>query len=264
MQQQWLGRLSRLRVDKPWLELVLTHIDDRFDSTMRDKLGADAARLLPVAAQHGATFLVEDPATVWNLGPERYEEMARRYARITTPESRLAVDINVVERYQDVYPTKQQTGAELFQLVHRAAQAFPRVALYFENSILPQDWPLLAAASAPLRSFAWQDGALDVDAPLGLNVEWQGCAAVNGAVWPAGRPGSVLLPAGRSKVTSCESAEPTPRLLDFNGRLIGLKVEQGRLRIDYESTARAIAILPGEPERAVLLPPGRHSTLIGP
>ena len=28
----------------------------------------------------------------------------------------LAIDINIVDRYQDVYPTKQQTGTELFEL----------------------------------------------------------------------------------------------------------------------------------------------------
>src|SRR2546421_207982 len=52
---------------------------------------------------------------------------------------KLAIDINVVDRYQDVYPTKQQTGTELFQLVHLAAGSFARVALYFENSILAPD-----------------------------------------------------------------------------------------------------------------------------
>ena len=62
LQQDWLGRLDRIRAAKPWLDLVLTHIDDRFDATMRDKLGADAARLLPVASRYGATFLIEDPA----------------------------------------------------------------------------------------------------------------------------------------------------------------------------------------------------------
>ena len=53
-----------------------------------------------------------------------------------------------MERYQDVYPTKQQTGVELFQLVHQAAASFPRVALYFENSILSADWALLPAAAS--------------------------------------------------------------------------------------------------------------------
>ena len=44
-----------------------------------------------------------------------------------------------MDRYQDVDPTKQQTGTELFELVHLASGAFPRVTLYFENSILQPD-----------------------------------------------------------------------------------------------------------------------------
>ena len=69
MQSEWLARLSKCAKSKPWLDIVFTHVDDRFDRTMRDRLGADAAALLPVAARHGATFLVEDPATIWHLGP---------------------------------------------------------------------------------------------------------------------------------------------------------------------------------------------------
>jgi hypothetical protein len=37
---------------------------------------------------------------------------------------KLAIDLNIVDRYQNVYPTKQQTGTELFELVHQAAATF--------------------------------------------------------------------------------------------------------------------------------------------
>ena len=99
--------------------MVLTHVDDRFDTRMHDLIGADAARVLPLLDQHDFTFLIEDPATIWNLGPQRYPQIAARYQPLTSHSNRLAIDINIVERYQDVYPTKQQTGTELFQLVHR-------------------------------------------------------------------------------------------------------------------------------------------------
>ncbi|MBI5085872.1 MAG: hypothetical protein HZB13_14890, partial [Acidobacteria bacterium] len=107
LQHDWLGRLEAIRRERPWLDLALTHVDDRFDPTMRDRLGADAARLLPAAARARATFLIEDPATLWHLGAERYAELARRYAAIAPQGSSLAIDINVVQRYQDVYPTRQ-------------------------------------------------------------------------------------------------------------------------------------------------------------
>ena len=64
--------LESARRAKPHLDLVLTHVDDRFDTGMRDAIGADAARVLPLLDTHSFTFLIEDPATVWHLGPQRY------------------------------------------------------------------------------------------------------------------------------------------------------------------------------------------------
>jgi hypothetical protein len=163
---------------------------------MRDAIGADAARLLPQLEQHDFTFLVEDPATVWNLGPQRYPEIARRYQPLTRRSAALAIDINVVERYQDVYPTKQQTGAELFQLVNLASRSFNRVALYFENSIAPVDRALLPAAASEVSRVQVTGGKLIVDSPHGAGVAWDGPALVDGAPWPVADGSTVWLPAG--------------------------------------------------------------------
>src|SRR5690242_18438525 len=133
MQEEWLGVVEGFRSFRPELDVALTHVDDRFDAGIRDSIGADAARVLPLLDSHSFSFLIEDPATVWNLGPRRYAEIAKRYRALTSHAEKLAIDINIIERYQDVYPTKQQTGVELFELVHLASAAFPHVALYFEN-----------------------------------------------------------------------------------------------------------------------------------
>ncbi len=98
--------MEAIRKSKPHLDLALTHVDDRFDSTMREKIGADASRVLPMLAQHDLTFLIEDPATIWNLGPQRYPQIAARYNALTKSQEKLAIDINIVERYQDVYPNQ--------------------------------------------------------------------------------------------------------------------------------------------------------------
>src|SRR5205085_4930839 len=134
---------------------------------MRDAIGADAARVLPLLNQHNFTFLIEDPATVWHLGAERYRQIAQRYVALTPHREKLAIDLNIVERYQNVYPTKQQTGTELFQLVHQAATSFDRVALYFENSLLLADLPLLSAAAAAVTKVERVAGRLVVDSPGG-------------------------------------------------------------------------------------------------
>ena len=48
MQEEWLAELDIARRAKPDLDIVLTHVDDRFDAGMRDAIGADAARVLPL------------------------------------------------------------------------------------------------------------------------------------------------------------------------------------------------------------------------
>jgi len=159
MQQEWLGQMENIRRARPYLDLVLTHVDDRLDTSMRDAIGADSAQLLPLLENHNFTFLVEDPATVWNEAPQRYEEIARRYRPLTPRLDRLAIDLNIVDRYQNVYPTRQQTGGELFEVVHSAAGAFAQVALYFENSILKPDLALLPASAARGRHALVRSGA---------------------------------------------------------------------------------------------------------
>ena len=52
-------------------------------------------------------------------GAERDRVIAERYEALTSRREKLAIDLNIVDRYQNVYPTKQQTGTELFQLVHQ-------------------------------------------------------------------------------------------------------------------------------------------------
>src|SRR5579872_2599195 len=79
IEQEWIGEIEAVRKRKPHLDLVLTHVDDRFDAGMRDAIGADAARVLPLLDSHSFTFLIEDPATVWHLGAQRYPAIAERY-----------------------------------------------------------------------------------------------------------------------------------------------------------------------------------------
>ena len=247
-QEKWIGQIKSIRASKPDLDFVLTHVDDRFDTRMHDLIGADAARVLPLLDRHDFTFLIEDPATIWNLGPQRYPQIASRYKPITTHSDHLAIDINIVERYQDVYPTKQQTGTELFQLVHLAAQSFSRVALYFENSILAPDLPLLASAAATVDKAEQNGSRLVIESRYGVGVPWHGPALVNGKLWPVHSDTMLWLPAGPNVV------EPAPkdtalRMVDFNGDLRSASVIPDGLRFSYGSSARALALLSARPRK---------------
>ena len=268
---QLLGELEAMRHSKPDLDLVLTHVDDRFDPGMRDAIGADAAAVLPLLGQHSFTFLIEDPATVWNLGAERYRTIAERYRALTDRSERLAIDINIVDRYQDVYPTKQQTGTELFELVHQAAESFDRVALYFENSLLSPDLPLLPGAGAAVEKIEMLGGKTVIYAKRPVGLRWHGAATVDGQAWPAQDGRTVWLPAGKHSVEPARDVSG-PRLMRLNGELESARrASDSAMEFTYRSGARAIAILDREPTRVevdgavvkaatktLVLPRGQH------
>ncbi len=281
-QIEWIAELEAIRKTKPHLDLVLTHVDDRFDTTMREKIGADASRLLPMLAQHDLTFLIEDPATIWNLGPQRYPQIAARYQELTPSHDKLAIDINIVERYQDVYPTKQQTGTELFQLVHLASAAFERVALYSENSIANPDLALLASAASTVDRAEQAGGKLVIESHRGVWVKWTGQALVDGRLWPVvngsnGSNGSaILLPRGMHAIEPAAKA-PALRLIDFNGELQSASALEDGIEFAYRSSSRAMAQIERAPRKieidgveahpqmaggVLLLPRGQHLVTI--
>ncbi len=271
LQAEWIGIVSR-----PSLDLVLTHVDDRFDTRMRDLIGADAAAVLPLLDRREFTFLVEDPATVWHLGPERYPQIAARYQPLTAHPEKLAIDINVVERYQDVYPTRQQTGVELFELLHVAAASFPRVALYFENSILAPDLPLLSAAASSVIKGERDGRRLTIDSSQGAGVPWRGPAMVDGRAWPV-KDASLLWVTPGAHVIEPAGRDVPVHLLDFNGDLQSAASIPEGVEFAYTSASRAIAMVDQRPARvevdgspmlapvwdaagkwAILLPRGQH------
>jgi hypothetical protein len=276
MQEDWLTTVESFRTLRPDLDIVLTHVDDRFDTGMKDSIGADAGRVLPLLDRHAFSFLIEDPATVWNLGPQRYPEIAKRYAPLTPHREKLAIDINIVDRYQDVYPTKQQTGTELFELVHLASTAFPRVALYFENSILKADLALLAASSARVTQYSKDRRRTNIESPVDVELKWAGEGAlVDGKPWPVQSATMLRLPAGAHVIEPAGRREGIT-LIDLNAKLRSASVESGkRISFDYSSDSRAIAVFDRKPGRievdgaivaarnsAVLLPRGDHRVLV--
>ena len=278
MQEEWMGQLEATRSRRPELDLVLTHVDDRFDSGMRDAVGADAAAVLPMLDQHSFTFLIEDPATVWNLGAQRYRTIAEKYRLLTPHQEKLAIDLNIVDRYQNVYPTKQQTGIELLELVHEAAANFGRVAIYGENSLLQADLKLLPAAAAAGARVERTGAKLVVTASMGVGLSWKGAALVDGEPWPASDGETVWLPAG-SHAVEAGNWSGAVHLVRLNGDLQAARaIGDKTVEFSYASEARAIAVfdspvrrvvVDGTEEerqlvgkRAVLLPRGQHIVTI--
>jgi hypothetical protein len=275
LQAEWLDVVDKTKATKPYLDIVLTHIDDRFEPGIRDALGADVARSLPMIQARNSMLLVEDPATLWSLGPERYSKLAKQYLELTPDKRQIAVDINVVERYQDVYPTKKQTGVELFELVHEAAASFSRVALYFENSLEKQDLALLPAAATTATVNVDKAGMLEFSGNEPTRIVWQGAAQMDGRPWPLEDNKAVLAPAGKHTFEA-SAVQPAVSIADFNGEIKTASAGNDRSDVSYSSRSRAVAVFgsavssvevdgapfwkpkPGETLASIVLPAGQH------
>jgi hypothetical protein len=242
LEARWIDALEEMRVEKPGLDLVLTHVDDLFDTSMRDALGADATRAVKLLNRHQMTLLVEDPATLWSLGPRRYAEIARRYAAMPAPMDRVGVDINVVARDGGPFPTATQTGLELMQLIHTASESFSRVAYYCESTIEDVDLRFLPAAAAAVSTWGRGEGGVTIESRDGIGVKWDGPALVDGAPWPIQDGKIVWVPAGRHRLQNAPTLPPFT-VEDFNGTLEGARVIPEGIEISYRSDAPVLATL---------------------
>ena len=157
--------------------------------------------------------------------------------------------------------------------MHQAALNFPRVALYFENSILPADWSLLGASAAAVERVEQAGAKLTIQSRRGVGVSWQGPALVDGKLWPVTDGSTVWLPAGSHSVEPSPDLPPL-RITAFNGELkSAAATTSSGIEFAYRSSARALASLDRIPSRVeidgvavqpqfegqvLLLPRGQH------
>lgn len=283
---QVLGVVERARGSKPHLDTAVTFVDNLYDGKMREAIGTNVHLMLPLAARYGFNLIMEDPGTIWSHGPARYQMLGERYREIG-PKTRWGIDINVVDRYQEVFPTKKQTGTEFLELFHFAGQYFPVVLVYFEQSIYAQDLEMVAhALAAGARVVEESGGKITTESPAPVSFRPDGGAGarlmVNGAEWPAREGDEVTLPAGRHTVQVAPGNPAAVRLNKLTANLVSAAYDGPRaIRFAYESRPRAIAVFSSRPARvvvdgaafnagtaefygefSVLLPPGSHQVRV--
>lgn len=147
MERVWLlAVLESERRRKPDLDLVLTHVDDRFDKNISkcDRLGCDAPAPL-------FTFLIEDPATglaCW--GAEIQRNQGELPGADDSPGK--AGDRSQYRRAIPECLSRQAAhwDGTSFKWCIWGVANFGQVALHFENSFLVPDWRLLARGLCPM------------------------------------------------------------------------------------------------------------------
>jgi hypothetical protein len=151
------------------------------------------------------------------------------------------------------------------------------VALYFENSILKSDLPLLAASSAIVTRYSKERRRITVETPADIEMNWAGEGALlDGKPWPVQSSTAIRVPAGVHTIEPAVKREAIA-LIDLNATLLSAAIESGRrIAFEYTTESRAIARFDHKPshlevdgtplptrcvetgECAVLLPHGKH------
>jgi hypothetical protein len=248
LNEEYLVHLEEIRRrSRPDLGVALLFVDNLYDTRMRENIGADVTVILPLLDKYDFTLIIEDPGTLWQLGPERYSELASAYARLTPHMDRLAVDINIVDRGQPVFPTVRQTGGELAQLLHHAGRSFDGVMIYAEQTLLDHDAELVSPALSAGSSLVATASGLEVTTRVPLVYHAPaplGRVLLDGREWPAVDGADVWLPTGDHVLSVAPAGPARPRLRRLTGLLRDARyAADGALELDYQAEARAFALL---------------------
>ena len=211
-------------------------------------VGADAAACSADArAATTSSFLSKTPQPSGTSDPNATPRSRKRYAELTPKRDKLAIDINIVERYQDVYPTKQQTGVELLQLVQIASTSIRPGGAVFRELHRKSRLDLLPSAGAVAKRFERSGEKVIVESDHGVGVVWPGDAKVNGRPWPLTDGRIVWLPEGSFVIEPATSS--AARVRDFNGDLHTAAATSRGVELSYQSGSRALAVLNGKVKR---------------
>ncbi|MGE5678947.1 MAG: family 10 glycosylhydrolase, partial [Pseudomonadota bacterium] len=148
LHEEFLQLCEDIRRDKPYLRTSVTVIDSIADKSMREEIGVDADAIAALQDKYDFLLQVEDPFTLWNLGPGRYKVIGEEYRNIISEEKELSIDINVIERLGEVYPTSKQRGVELYQLINNAGRYTDKVILYSMATLEEDDMEFVPYATA--------------------------------------------------------------------------------------------------------------------
>jgi hypothetical protein len=227
------------------LGLELTVIDDKLDPELGRGVGSDVVALAEVAAQAGASLVVEDPHTTWAEGPLRYDRLGPHVKALMPPQAAL-LDVNVVPRYQEPPPTVQMTGAELSLALGSATAKLGRLGIYSLGTLTAQDINRLPGAMAAATSTTdlgvFGRWTIQVTAPSPDAAR----LTVDGIPWPvAGR--TALVPGGNHVLRWSTGAPLGPGLVSFTGELGTARVRKDRLEFSYDTRPDGLAAVTARP-----------------
>ena len=219
-QAEWIAQIEDIRKTKSWLDLTLTHVDDRFDTSMREKIGADTSKTLPLLA--AARFHVSDRGSGHHLAPGSAALSADRRA-LPGPDAShrknwrsTSTSSSAIRTYTPPSSKPARSCSRCCTSPRRRSRAWPCTS---RTRSWPPDLPLLPSAAAVVQRAEKASGdKLVVDSRAGVGVLWTGPALVDGRPWPVASDTVVWLAPGSHSIQPA-AVKPVLRLIDLNAEL---------------------------------------------
>ncbi len=287
--------LQSVAAGKPGFEVIVTAMDSKGSPELRTNIGVDMDDVLRLRKEFGFLLQVEDPESRWSTDPRRYVAMGRQYASLVGDTSKLMLDLNILSfRKPEVvtlFPTLGPTGTESFQLVRSASLGAPRLTIYSEATVNPQDMRYLSNALAADVTYRQTDDGYTVESPRSFSVTLPPTVhqvTLDGTPVSPFRGNEFLIPAGAHTLqlsaqgpASFSTSTLDTRLMSITGSLLSISHGLRDIAFRYESPRRTIAslsnlpteitvdgaaysftVMKGDDCYSVALPPGTHDVRI--
>ncbi len=282
--------------NKPGIQFILTIEDQKTFPDLRTGIGVDVDQILQLRKKYDFALQVEDPQSNWNTDPRRYIGIGDTYRHLLGPDSsNLMIDLNIYSlrdsSYVGMFPSSTPTGTESYLLVNSAAKAAPRMTIYDEATVLPQDLADFPYAIAPQANMEITDGGYEIDAPYSTSIRLSTDVKyiqIDGATVFPYQPGYFSIPAGRHllKIVGAEVNPFQNEMLDSHIEAASCNILSERslqrgVEFTYDSPTRCtvsfgkvpfavfvddheitFTVAKEEQHYGIILPPGQHKVLV--
>ncbi len=255
LHEEFLRLLTSLRDEKPYLDIVITAMDNLGSPELRPYHGVDIMKIIGLEKKYSFTLQIEDPQSEWSKDPRRYSPMGQRYRGLLSADKKFMLDLNILqfrdEKKPSAFPTLIQTGIESYQLVHSAALGSDRFSIYSESSVRPQDLRMMGFAASAPATLTTIPGGWHLSTPffavMDLPKEYSALVMDDSQRITSDRNAFLIPPGDHTLHAELHAGDPFStrptggKLLSLTGDLTSLSASSRSVSFSYVSDSRCIA-----------------------
>ncbi|MCX6121577.1 MAG: DUF2334 domain-containing protein [Ignavibacteriales bacterium] len=255
-----LRSFNEIAKTKPGFQIIVTALDNFGSPELREQFGIDMHSILELQKRFGFMLQVEDPESKWSSDPRRYIDMGKQYSKLVD-SSKLMFDLNILTfRKKEAiipFPTLIQTGTESFHLIRSASLGAPRLTIYSEASVNPQDLSFFSNALASDVHYRFTESGIHVETlssfVLRLPKEVTEIT-LDGNPMPPFRDNRYVIPAGEHSIilkpqttSNFSTHELQTRIMSATGELKSVDYGLREVTLEYSSDVRMLLSLSNMP-----------------